>query len=89
MLTSVKQGVAGKHDLVVAVLHKEADAVLGVAGGVQGLDRDAADVEGLAVLGRPGHLLAVLAADDLEGLAELGELGGVSELSCQRLMLRD
>jgi hypothetical protein len=66
----VEQRISRKHDLVVAVLHKEADAVLGVARCVQRLDGDAADVEGLAVLGRPRHLLAVLAANDLEGLAE-------------------
>jgi hypothetical protein len=69
-LTSVEQRIPRKHDLVVAVLHEEADAVLGVARRVQRLDGDAAYVEGLAVLGRPRHLLAVLSADDLEGLAE-------------------
>lgn len=72
--TPVEQSIARKHDLVVAVLHKEADAVLGVTRRVQGLDGDAANVEGLAVFWRFGYLLAVLAADDLEGLAELREL---------------
>jgi hypothetical protein len=47
-----------------------------VARRVQRLDGDAANVEGLAVFGRPRHLLAVLAADDFEGLAQFRELSG-------------
>jgi hypothetical protein len=70
----VEESIPRKHDLVVPVLHEEADAVLGVARRVQRLDGDAADVERLAVLGRLGYLPAVLAADDLEGLAEFREL---------------
>ena len=72
--TSVEQGIPRKHDLVVAVLHEEADAVLSVARRVQRLDGDAADVECLVVFRCLGHLLAVLAANDVKALAELGEL---------------
>ena len=70
----MEESVPRKHDPVIAVLHEEADAVLGVARRVQRLDGDAANVERLAVLGRLGYLIAVLAADHLEGLAEFREL---------------
>jgi len=70
----VEQSVPSKHNFVVAILHEKANAVLGVARRVERLDRNAADVEGLAVFWCLGHLLAVLAADDLKGLAELREL---------------
>lgn len=70
----MEERIPRKHNLVVAILHEEADAVLGVAGRVQRLDGDAANVERLAVLGRLGNDLAVRAADDLEGLAQVGEL---------------
>lgn len=66
----MEESIPRKHDLVVAVLHEEADAVLGVAGRVQRLDGDAANVERVAVLGRLGYLFAVLAADYFK-LAEL------------------
>lgn len=72
----MKQRVSGKHDLFVAVLHEIADAVLRVARRVQRLDGDAADGEGVAVLGRHVDFLAVLAADDVDVTAEGGELGG-------------
>jgi len=62
---AVEEGVAREDNLLVAVLHEPADAVLGVAGCVKCLDGDAADLEGLAMSGCPGYLLAVLAADDL------------------------
>ena len=69
----MEQRIAREDDLVVAVLHKVADAVLGVARRVQRLDADVLpDGKGLAVAGRLGHLLAVLAADDVEGQAQLG-----------------
>ncbi len=70
----MEQSIPRKHDLVVAVLHEEADAVLGVARRVKRLDHNAADVEGRAMRGCLGHLLAVLAANDLERLVELREL---------------
>jgi hypothetical protein len=72
----VEQRVPGKHNLFVAVLHEPADAVLRVARRVQRLDGDAADGEGVAVLGRLGDFLAVLAADDVDFAAEGGELRG-------------
>lgn len=75
----MKKSIPCKHHLVLAVLHEEADAVLGVTRRVQGLDGDAADVEGLAVLWCLGYFFAVLAADDLEGLAKLGELEKVRD----------
>ncbi len=62
----MEQGVAGEDNPVVAVLHEPADAVLGVARGVQALDGDAAESEALAVLGRGRDGLAVLAAKDLQ-----------------------
>ena len=70
----MEQSIPRKHDLVVAVLHEEADAVLGVARRVKRLDHNAANVEGRAMCRCLGHLLAVLAADDLERLVELREL---------------
>lgn len=73
----MKQRIPRKHNLVLAVLHEIADAVLRVARRVQRLDGNAADAEGLAVLGGLGHFGAVLAADYLEGLAEGGELVGL------------
>lgn len=73
-LASVKQSIPRKHNLVVAVLHEEADAVLGMARRMQRLDGNVADVEGRAVRGCLGYLLAVLAADDLEGLVEFRKL---------------
>lgn len=74
--TTMEQRIPRKHHLVVAVLHEKADAVLSVARRVQGLDSNAANVEGLVVLRCPRHFLAVLAADDGELLlVELGELG--------------
>lgn len=67
----MEQSVPSKHNFVVTILHEEANAVLGVTRSVERLDRNAADVEGLAVLWCLGHLLAVLPANDLEGLSEL------------------
>ena len=70
----MEESISRKHNLVLAILHEEADAVLGVAGRVQRLNGDAANVERVAVLRRLGYLFAVLAADYFE-LAELRELG--------------
>lgn len=71
--TSVEERVAREDDLVVAVLHEPADAVLGVAGCVEGLDGDAADVEGGPVGWGLGDALALAAADDGEVVeAEVG-----------------
>ena len=70
----MKQGIPRKHDLVLPVLHEVADAVLRVARRVQRLDGNAADAEGLAVLGGLGYFRAVLAADYVEGLVDGGEL---------------
>lgn len=67
----MEECVPGEHNLVITVLHQIADAVLGMAWGVQRLDGDVANAEGLAVLRRLGHLLAILPADHLEFLAEL------------------
>ena len=73
--TADEERVAGKLSLARLVLHEEADAVLRVARRVHRLHRDAAQLERLAVLGRLGHALAVLAADDVElGRAQLGQL---------------
>lgn len=72
--TAMEEGIACKNDLFVPVLHVPADAVLGVAWRVERLDRDAADIESLAVGGRPIHILALFAADDLDTISELAEL---------------
>lgn len=64
--TANEEGVAGEDGLVAAVLHVVADAVLGVARRVDALDGDVANLEGIPVLGRPGHTVAVLAADDVQ-----------------------
>lgn len=75
----MEEGVAGEDDLVVAVLHEPADAVLGVARRVEALDRDAADLEPIAVAGSGRDGLAVLAADDLQvGQAEFSPLHDMS-----------
>lgn len=66
----MEQRVAREHDLVAAVLHEPADAVLRVARRVEALDGDVADLEALAVARRLGHCLAVLAADDGELIGE-------------------
>lgn len=42
-LTAVKQCVSGEDDLIVAILHKPADAVLGMARRVMSLYSDAAN----------------------------------------------
>ncbi len=70
----MEQRVARKHHPLVIALHVPANAVLGMAWSVQGLDGDATEVERLAILGCPCHLLTVFAADDVDVLAQLGEL---------------
>jgi hypothetical protein len=62
----VEESVACEDDLVVAILHEPADAVLRVARSVQGLDGNAAETETLTVAWRLGHLLAVFASEDLQ-----------------------
>jgi len=81
----MEEGVPRENRLLIAVLHEPADAVLGVAGRMQGLDGDAADAEGLTVGGGACHLLAVLAADDFERLGELCELRGKVGVRRRRL----
>lgn len=65
-LTTVEQRVAREDDLVIAILHKPADAVLRVAGGMQTLHRDATQRKHFTMSRRLGHSLAVLASKDLE-----------------------
>lgn len=82
--TANEEGITGEDGLVVAVLHEPADAVLGVARRVEGLDGDTANVEGGSVGGRLGHALALLASDDGKLCeAELSKLGGC----CQPIFL--
>ena len=45
----MKQSVACEHYPVIAVLHVPADAVLGMAGGVESLDGDVSDIEAFAM----------------------------------------
>lgn len=71
----MKQCVSREDNFIVAILHKPADAVLGVARGIEPFYGDAADAPWLAVSGRLGDSLAVLAADDGKiGRAELSQL---------------
>jgi len=58
--------VSCKHGLLVAIFHEPANAVLRVAWCVKGRDFDRANVEGLAVVGRPRHILAFLTTDNLD-----------------------
>lgn len=64
--TANEKGITGEDCLASRVLHKIADAVLRVARGMDGPDRDVADLKGLSVLWRFGDSLAVLAANDSE-----------------------
>lgn len=65
MHTADEQCVTREHSSVIAVLHEVADAVLRMARCIQRSDLDAlADFKGLAVLGRLGDCVAILAADD-------------------------
>lgn len=64
--TANEKGVAGEDCLASRVLHKITDAVLRVAGGMDGPDRDVADLKSLSVLWCFGDSLAVLAANDGE-----------------------
>lgn len=68
----MEQCIARKDDLVVAVLHEPADAVLGMAWGIQALDGDAPQLEAVAVGRCLRHAVALFSADDGELLvAEL------------------
>lgn len=49
----MEESISRKHNLVVAILHEPANAVLGVARCVERLDCDASNVKRLAVLRRP------------------------------------
>lgn len=74
-LTSVKQCVSREDDLVIAILHKPTDAILGMAWRIETLYGDAANAPWLAVSGRLCDGLAVLATDDGKiGRAELSQL---------------
>lgn len=77
--TSMEKRITSKHDLVVPILHEPAYAILRMAGRMQSLDGDAADVETFAVGRGLVHLVAVLAADDFE----VGEAEGGALLMCE------
>lgn len=80
----MEQGVPREYRLVVAVLHKIADAILSMARGVEGLDVDAANLELLPVSRGPGHLLAVFASDDLGGCpSKVGYLCDIVSIKIQ------
>jgi hypothetical protein len=66
-LAADEKGVSSENDLLVAILKQEANAVLGVARGVQSLDFDVTNVEGFAVCRCLGHFFAVSSTDDGEG----------------------
>jgi hypothetical protein len=67
-LTADEKGVSSENDLLVAILEQEANAVLGMARGVQSLDLDVTNVEGFAVCRCLGHLFAVSSTNDGEGV---------------------
>ncbi len=81
---AVEKSVPCEDGFFIAILHEPADAVLGVAGRVEGFYGNAADVEGWVVGGRFSYAFAVFAADDgLAGEFGVGKLGGkvcVSEI---------
>lgn len=74
--TANEKSVTGEDCLASRVLHEIADAVLRVARGMDGPDRDVADLKSLSVLWRLGDSLAVLAANDGELLiVQISKLG--------------
>lgn len=78
----MEQRITREDYLVVAVLHVPADAVLGVARGVQALHGDAADLETLTIGRSLGDRLAVLPANNLEiWRAEVASLQQPSAMS--------
>ena len=64
--TADEESVAGKHGLASTILHEEADAVLSMARRMDALDGNVSNLEGLLMLGRLGHALAVCTANDVE-----------------------
>lgn len=70
-LTANEEGVAGKDGLARTVLHEVANAVLGVAGRVDGTDVDVANLERLGMAWGSRGTLAILTANNLNlGVAE-------------------
>lgn len=79
-LTADEQRVASEHSTIIAVLEKEANAVLSVTRCVQSFDFDIlADSESLAVGRGCGDFFAVFTADDGERVAfeDFGVAAGV------------
>lgn len=73
-LTADEESVSGEDGLVIAIFEQVANAILGVAWGVESLDLDVTNVEGLTMCGRLGDFAAVLSADDGERICfELGK----------------
>ena len=72
--TCNEQSISSKHDPLVPIFRIITDAILRMARGVQGSDRDAlSDLEFLPVLGGLGYQLAVLSTDNRQ-LAKVFEL---------------
>lgn len=64
-LTSNEQGIASEDDFLISVFHKVADAVLGMAGGVERCNLDTlADFERFFMCRCFCHFRTVLATDD-------------------------
>lgn len=84
--TANEKSITGEDCLAGRVLHKIADAVLRVARGMDGPDRDVADLESLSVLWRLGDTLAVLATNDGEFL--IVQISKLEVYLCQ-LFLRE
>lgn len=79
-LTSNEQGVTGEHSPLVAILHVITDTILGVARGVQGLDRDTiSDLEDLTIGRGRGNRLAIGASNHGK-LAKFSQLTNVSQI---------
>ena len=65
--TPNKKGITRKYHTLITILHKVADAILGMAGGVESLDRNPlADLKRLTMLGSHCHGCAILSPDNRE-----------------------
>jgi len=65
--TPNKKGITRKYHTLITILHKVADAILGMAGGVESLDRNPlADFKRLTMLGSHCHGCAILSPDNRE-----------------------
>ena len=62
----MEEGVAREDGLAGGILHVETNAILCMTRCVHALNGDITELEGLAMLRRLGHTLAILASNDLK-----------------------